>query len=102
MVVDIIQGTLICLASHFQTIRLSIPRSPPNFRPCDRDVKEMSSPIVYVKCNDPVTRKVYYYNRITQEAQWAVPVGVKVTEESEEDSPVDDTYRNYVCVFRRS
>ena len=61
----------------------------------------MSSQIVYVKCNDPVTRKVYYYNRITQEAQWAVPVGVKVTEETEEDSSVDESYRNYVLVFRR-
>ena len=37
----------------------------------------MNNSTSLVKCNDPSTGRVYYFNRITHEAQWSIPRGVK-------------------------
>lgn len=56
----------------------------------------MTFQIAYVKCVDPESNRVYYYNKLTREAQWKLPQGVQdeslltIKEES------DTTIRNYV------
>lgn len=55
----------------------------------------MSNSIRYVKCFDPVSKKPYYYNSITHEAQWSLPQGISETREDflfPKDDPSVCTY----------
>ena len=57
----------------------------------------MNNSINYIKCYDPLSRKPFYYNYRSHEAQWNLPQGAI---ELEKDIPLpkdDPTVCNYVC-----
>lgn len=56
----------------------------------------MSNTITYVKCFEPISRKPYYYNCITHEAQWSVPKGAEAKNEDIDLPKEDLTVCNYV------
>lgn len=61
----------------------------------------MSNPINYVKCIDPLSKRSYYYNCITHDAQWNCPKGLKEKVDDVSLPKDDNTICNYVvlCLF---
>lgn len=59
----------------------------------------MSIQITYVKCVDPESNRVYYYNKMTREAHWKLPQGVQDQAHSNMEERNDTTIRNYVTVW---
>ena len=58
----------------------------------------MSNTISFVKCFEPISKKPYYYNCISHEAQWTVPKGVNDTNEEATLPTEDPTICNYVRI----
>lgn len=57
----------------------------------------MSRTLCYVKCLDPETNKIYYFNKRSHEVLYSCPSGLE-TEDSENLVQSDDeTMCNYVC-----
>lgn len=58
---------------------------------------KMSRTLYYVKCLDPETNKIYYFNKRSHEVLYSCPSGLE-TEDSENLVQSDDeTMCNYVC-----
>lgn len=60
----------------------------------------MNISVTYVKCIDPSSKRVYYFNKLTHEAQWKLPQGVTDSDESPLRDCEDPTICNYVLSAR--
>lgn len=63
-------------------------------------MSNMSISITYVKCIDPSSKRVYYFNKLTHEAQWKLPQGVTDSDESPLRDCEDPSICNYVSCAR--
>ena len=62
--------------------------------------KKMEAAISFVKCVDPSTNKIYYFNKITHEAQWTAPVAMEVESSVKSSAILEKPYCNYVsCTY---
>ena len=56
----------------------------------------METVISFVKCIDPTTNKIYYFNKITHEAQWSAPVSIEAESSVKSDIVLKKPHCNYV------
>lgn len=51
----------------------------------------------YVKCLDPDTKEIYYFNKASHEVLFSCPTGLKDTKSDDLVQSDDETMCNYVC-----
>ena len=57
----------------------------------------MSRAVCYVKCLDPDTKEIYYFNKASHEVLFSCPTGLKDTKSDDLVQSDDETMCNYVC-----
>ena len=56
----------------------------------------MNHPVYYVKCIDPDSKQIYYFNKTTHETLRSCPSGINDRLDDNLMQYGDETYRNYV------
>lgn len=59
----------------------------------------MSRTLCYVKCLDPETNKIYYFNKRSHEVLYSCPSGLETANSESLVQSDDETMCNYVCCY---